>query len=392
MKKKIILGLVASLTAFSLLFFGSTAVSAQESLSVVLPAGEVVNHDYLTAGENVTLSGTVNGDVLVAGGTVTVDGVVNGDLLAAGGNVNLLGRVSEDVRVAGGNVFVNGTVGKNVTLAGGNLILSPLARVIGNLVTFGGNLDLKAPVGGDVTVFGGKVLLGGNVGGNVTGAMEKIELSPEARVFGRLEYRSPEPATMASGAAVRGETIHREIDKGEFFPAENWRGWRRDLKAPAAVMGTISVYLKVVSLVLTFILGWAFFSLFPKRTDSILKTLKNRFWPCFLTGLASMILLAPAVVFLAISLIGIPLIFILIPAYLFLAFLAKIFLAEVLGEKLLGTRVKKGKLLWPLLAGLVIYYLLRFVPVAGPLAVLIFAASGLGAIWLGFRGKAAARR
>lgn len=350
-----------------------------QTASVSLPAGEVINRDYLTAGENITLSGTINGDVFVAGGTVTIDGVVNGDLLGAGGNVNLLGRVSEDVRVVGGNVLVNGSVGKNLTLAGGNLTLSSQARVIGNMVVFGGNFDVKAPVGGDLTVYADKALLGSEVGGDVTGVVEKLELLPEAVVAGDLVYSSPEPAVVADGAVVKGETDHKRLEE---VPVK-WR--ERSWRTPAAVFGTLKVYTKLVSLLTTFLLGWLFFRLFPKQGKVMLEAVKNDFWKTFLVGSISVFLLGPVIVLLGLSLFGIPLIFVLVPAFFFLAYLGKIFLAEALGEKVLGKRAEKGKWPWPLFVGLVIYYLLRLVPVVGMFVVFIFSVSGLGAIWLGLR-------
>lgn len=358
-----------------------------QSVSVNLPANEVVNRDYLAAGDSVTISGTVNGDVFVAGGTVTIDGVINGDLLAAGGNINLLGRVSEDVRIAGGNILVNGTVGENLTLAGGNLTLSPEARIIGNLVSFGGNLDYKAPVGGDVTAYAGKVLLGSEIGGDVTGAMETLEIQPGAEVGGDLVYSSPNEANIASEAAVLGETRHTRLNREDWAPGR-WQEWRRPV---GAVFGAITVYMKAVSLLITLFLGWLFFRLFPRQTEAILGETANRFWPSFLVGFASMLLLIPAIVLLAVSLIGIPLILILVPLYGFLAYLAKIFLAEAVGRRLVSDRVKAGGFPWTLLAGLVVYYILRLIPVIGQLTALVFAATGLGAMWLGSRKESSIR-
>src|SRR5262245_36790588 len=81
------------------------AATSQQKNLAHLPADAVVDRDYFTYGDYVTISGTVNGDVYAMGREIVVDGRVNGDLIAAGRIVRVTGSVSQDARVAGQDVL-----------------------------------------------------------------------------------------------------------------------------------------------------------------------------------------------------------------------------------------------------------------------------------------------
>src|SRR4030042_3865228 len=105
---------IISFLSLSLILFSLPIVvlakDSEKPKNFEVKKDEVIDHDYLAAGESVTISGVVNGDVYAAGANVTIDGKINGDLLAGAGMITLLGEVTDDVRIAGGNILINGTV------------------------------------------------------------------------------------------------------------------------------------------------------------------------------------------------------------------------------------------------------------------------------------------
>jgi len=370
--------LILFIVLISLFFFFPVEIFAQgpfqkyqKGQNVVVKKGEVINQDFFAGGQTVTISGVVNGDVYIAGGNVTVDGRINGDLLAAGGTINLLGEVSDDVRVVGGNITVNGTVGKNLTVVGGNVIISNQARISGSLLAFSGNLDLRAPLGRGANVYAGNALIGSSINGDLRGSIEELALISGARISGNLDYESPKEAGIAEEVFIGGETIHRLPKEREIIQ-----------KRPLKIAMIANVSLKTFSFVVALIFGLLFVFLFPNRAQGVTKVLETRYWRSLGVGILAIILFIPALILLTISIIGIPLIFLFAPLFAFLVYFSKIFASLCLGGRILQRTSLKKSQAWALVLGLVIYYLLRLIPIVSPLVAFVFAVFGLGAFLL----------
>ncbi len=352
--------------------------AGEEVKNIVVRKGEIVDHDFFAAGDSVTISGVVNGDVYAAGATVSVDGIINGDLIVGAGVVTLSGEVSDDVRVGGGNIFISGIIGKNLTVGGGSLIVTSEAEIGGSLLAFTGSLDIKGPIGREANVFAGKAVFSNQVGGDLKGSIEELVLTSEAQILGNLEYESAKEATIDEDASVVGETTYKFVEKKEvkfekFAP-----------KLGPAILGIakIKLYLNFFSFVISLIFGLVFLYFFPKRIEGINKILTSRSWGSLGVGLLTVILFPMALVFLTITIIGIPFMLLLIPLFTFLVYFSKIFASFVVGRKLLLRFEMKKSWNWALLVGLIVYYLLRLVPVISPIAGFAFTTLGLGAFVL----------
>jgi len=364
------------LTALTLLFIAPTAaISAEKDKNsadkeiVTVPAGEVINKDYFAAGGIVEISGTVNGDVYAFGGQVLVDGTVNGDLIAAGGTVRISGDVSQDVRVGGGQVTINGSIGRNLTVGGGNVELTEKAAVHGSVVAGGGNVALAAPIGGSVKAGAGNLTVSNKINGDLEAGVSNLRLTSKAQVGGSLTYYSKQDASIDKEAKIAG-AINKKKPLESAKPAQ------------AKILGIftgIDLFLKVVSLVSTLILGLLLLKFFPKYSRDVVYTLRKRPWVSLGIGFAALILTPIIFVILLVTVVGIPLAFILLALYLislyvvrvFVIFWAGIFLFERLGKK-----VHEG---WAFVAGLVIYAILTLIPIIGGIVTFFVILFGLGA-------------
>ena len=163
-----------------------------------------VGSDVFISGGTVTVDDAVGGDLFAAGGTVDVDAAVAGDAVAAGGKLRLGAEVGQSVYAAGGQVNVNAKVGRNLRVAGGRVELGPKADVAGNVSMAGGQLRLHGAVRGHVQAAGGRLLINGPVGGDVLAMSGQVELGPQARIAGKLRYRSGEALRQDPGAQVSG--------------------------------------------------------------------------------------------------------------------------------------------------------------------------------------------
>lgn len=353
-------------------------VRPQEAKNVELKRGEVVDRDFIAVAENVTISGTVNGDVYAAGANVVIDGRVNGDVLAVGGIVNLSGEVSDDVRMGGGNVLVSGSIGKNLTVGGGSVTVMREGEIRGSLLAFGGSLDIRGPVGRDARVYASRALFGSLVGRDLTGFVEELVLTSEARVGGDLTYRGPLEAQVDEEAVIVGKTSYQPSEEEVAFkisPAKR-------LFPTRPRFSLANLLANLFSLGISFALGFVFLYVFPKRSEAIVKVLATRPWMSLGVGFLAMILFVPLLIFLAISIIGIPLILFLTPLFLFLLYFAKIFAALCTGQWLFRRYKIKKNWNWALLAGLVVYYLLKLIPIISPMTAFAFVTLGLGAFLL----------
>jgi len=367
------------LSSFLILLSLPTVILAQDSekpQNFEVKKGEIINHDFFAAGDTVTISGVVNGDVYVAGASVTVDGTINGDFLAGAGMITILGEVSDDIRIAGGNILINGTVGKNVTLAGGTATITSEAEIKGSILAFVGSLELRAPVGRDANLYAGRAVISNQIGGDLKGEFDELILTSEAGILGDLDYKSPQKAEITEGSIILGETNY-ELQEKEKAPGLKVEA----LVKPSVPRGT-NLWLSLSSFILSLLLGFGFLYVFPKRGEAIVKILSSRPWQSLGAGFLAMILFPVGVILLAITLIGIPLILLIVPLFIFLLWFSKIFAALWTGQWILSRSVSNKSWKWALFLGLVVYYLLRQLPIISPMAVFAFTTLGLGAFLL----------
>jgi hypothetical protein len=365
------------LTLFTALFLLPGVVHAQlefpqETKNIEVKEGEVIDHDFFAAGESVTISGIVNGDVYAGAGNILVDGKINGDLMSGAGIITLLGEVTDDVRVGGGNILINGIIGKNLTVVGGSVTISRDAKIGGSILAFVGSLDARGPIGRGANVFAGKALFADQVGGDLKGGMEALVLTDEAQILGDLEYASPAKAEIATGALVSGKTTYKPSEKRQVsMPVV------KKVFATNRRLYGVNLLLSFFGFVIAFVLGFVFAKLFPKRVEGINKVLAARFWGSLGVGFLILVLFLPVVILLTITIVGIPLLLLLLPLFGFLVYFAKIFTALYLGNRFLGGSYTKT-----LFAGLLVYYILKMIPVVSPITTFVFTTTGLGAFAL----------
>lgn len=109
----------------------SFAAAAACALLALVPAAAA--SDASTGGDDQV---TFGGNIVVPAGETH-----HGDLVAFGGNIEVDGTVTQDLVAFGGNVVVNGTVERDVAVVGGTLTLGPHS-VVGRDVSFaGGSLN-----------------------------------------------------------------------------------------------------------------------------------------------------------------------------------------------------------------------------------------------------------
>jgi hypothetical protein len=360
---------MARLLPLALLFVLHAApAGAQEAGRNLVLTGNFPRDLYL-AGGRIDFPGAAEGDVVAAARSMSVDGLIRGDLLVAANRLLIKGRVLDDVRAAARVVGLDGEVGDGFVAAGEVVRLGATSRVGGIASIAARRVELAGRVGRDVRATAARVRIAGTIEGDALLAARDIELLPGARIAGNLTYWSSQEARIAPGAQVGGRIIRRQP---EFFD----RAGR-----VLTVLGTIT---RVVFVVNLFVAGVILFFLFPRLTVSAALTVGRRPWASLGMGLAILVLTPLAALSLILTVIGVPLALTL--AWLYVAALLLGFLtaAFYLGDLVLrafrrGARPSRGARIAALAVALLVLAVVRFIPIAGPLVLLLALVFGVGA-------------
>lgn len=335
---------------------------AQEAGEAVRIQG-TVTEDIYAAGGTVDVLAQVEGDAVVVGGRITVSESISGDLMAVGGAVSVRADVADDVRLAGGDVTLSGTVGGDAIVAGGNVTLTPDARVGGRAWFAGGRIDVAGMVGRELKATGGRIVISGRVNGDVALVAQSIRILDSAIIDGRLSYKSPEEAEIASGAQILGGISYVPVEQPE-------------LPIAAAVVG-----LSIVLLLSLIVTGSAIYLMFPRFIETTLTTLRAEPWKCLGIGLAVFAATPVVISILFVTVIGWLPALVIGALYLILllaGFLTGVFYVGQISFGLMKRRdVSKTKRLLAFVAALVVVILLGLIPLLGGL--LLFALLLLGA-------------
>jgi len=330
--KKLILVIIALLLLPTSVMAASSRDDFNKSV-LVLP-DEVIDGDFINAGERVDIYGTVLGDVYVAGGTVNIEGNVEGDVIAAGGTVTISGNVGQDVRAAGGTVTISGNVSKNITVAGGTVEISRSATVNRNVYVGAGSFFLAGSVNGDLT------------------------------------YATDPDYVISETASVSG-TVNR---------IENDYEYSVDRQEVQNVAKGFNIAGKFISMLSTLLLGYLLIRFLPRYASRASELITTSFWKSLLIGFASFIVLPISILVLFISIIGWPIAVILLGLMISYGFISRIYAMVAIGQKVSGwTGSKLTGEYWVFVVGVLVYYLLSFIPIIGGLITFAVVTAGFGA-------------
>lgn len=378
MRNFFLAGCSAALTAALTLH----SVDAEE---IAVPANRAVmiDEDYFSIGANPELDKRVDGDAFLAGGRVAMRGPVKGDVVLAGGDAIVTDTVAQDLYAAGGSVALSGQVVGNARLAGAHVTISPRGGVGGKATVAAGSFRLAGRVGRYLLVYADSVRIEGEVGGDLRVVANSIVIGPEARINGRLIYRSGSPARIEPTATIVGGVTREGDGRSESGPQHPF---------PAAEL--VSLLLLAASLL---VVGGILIVVFPNFSALAAQTVRSNPWKSLSLGFALLLCLPAAGLLFMVSVIGIPLgllLLLLYPIMLLLGYLnGLLFLADRFAGWIAIRRgfvmTTRGRLAALALVVLAVLLAVK-IPYAGGLLVFVVLLAGLGAFWLrAYRGYVA---
>ncbi len=398
-----------------------------------------VNGLLLVAGQNVVITGVVNGDVIATGRTITIaeGAVVTGNLFAGAQNVEVEGMVQGSAATGAASMILGeaAQVMRNV-YAGGYSIEAESGSQIGqDIYASGYQTLLSGVVGRDASLSAAAVELNGSIGRNVQIDVEAttatpptmyfngmdlpdpvpsgLRVSPDATVGGQLTYTSPVDQADAIQSEPQGGLVYQTPVPGEGDTPPTVSQDNEDVN-PAPVVIVAPVFKWLVDFVrrlgTLLVLGLLAVWLAPRLLALLTGVARERPAQSAGWGLLSIvvvyavaalavILLLSFGVFLAIITLGglARLIFgvgftaLAFGVAVFSALLgygSKLVIAYLIGDMILVNvpADRKGRAVWAMLIGVVLYTLVRSIPILGWAIGIVVTLVGLGAMYLLYRG------
>ena len=401
----LLVGLITASTAW--------AVETRSGDTVVIGPDEVVDDDLYVTANNVVIDGTIRGDLVAFGQNITVDGTVEGDLIAAGRSVEIRGTVEDDARIAGQTLLLGegAEVEDDLIAAGFSLQNMPDSAVGGTLLYAGYQALLQGTVDEDVSVAANGLELGGEVGGNVDAEVDGEDGGPPPFLFAQ---QAAAPAvgsglTLTDSAVVGGDLTYESSTEARIDPQAQIEGRVIGEERPAEEEDTYTFadavfdHLRsfVALLLVGLILIWIAPNWVRRRAGTVLdRPLASLGWGvlglvAFLTlGVAILLATLVLAVILGLLTLGglvalIVVLGLLAEVVLVLAFwISTNYLAQIVVSFLVGLLLVeavrpgrgRGRVL-PLVVGLILYVILRAIPVLGLIVSLAVVLLGLGALF-----------
>lgn len=426
--------LILALLMITALAAPAFAGESRSGHEVTVETGEVVPDDLYCFGEMITIDGTVKGDVIAFGREIHINGTVEGDLLGAAQSIIINGEIGDDARVAMFALQIpeNGLVTDDINAAAFSVIAQKGSRIGGDAYVLARQVELGGQLDGSLLGSMDALKIAGTVKGDVTvdvsapdGGPEQIgplvqmfpvpllasglQIADTATIDGKLTYTSAGIGDISSGAKVGQEVYQTPAPAAT--PAVTAEPSEEE--APLAV-GPASILLSILwwviqllrrfitLLVITVLLVWLVPIVIPRAAEK----LKEKPWPSLGWGCLAEIVFFVAMPVIFILIIGIGLflglltlgglqgyfigIGLLLQALavavfaIVTSYVTKIIVSYFVGSWLWEKAKFKpaDNVIWPTLVGLVVFVVVRSIPILGWFigwAVTLF---GLGALLL----------
>ena len=349
-------------------------VAAQEAglgPVVTVADGEVREGDLYAAGEAVRIHGRLAGDLGAAGQRVLVDGRVDGDLFAAARTVDLRGPIGDSTRVAAEQVTVSTTIDGDLIAGANRLRILEDAVIRGGVAAAASSLEIDGTVEEGLRAAAGELVLRGTVRGDANVIADRLDLAPDARIEGDLDYRtriplSPEAAARVAGA-VRYEEPIDEDDEDDGRAAWSFLFWTWQAGA-ALLAGMLAV------------------ALFRPLTQQLASAIAGETTLGALLGFGAFLIVPVGAAVVMMTLVGLPIGIIAVLLFTVALYVAKLPIAVWAGDQLLARAGRPDASPYAAMAvGILALYLLFEIPWLGGLFWLAATWLGLGAMVLSGR-------
>tara|TARA_B100002051_G_scaffold276831_1_gene329852 strand:+ start:7775 stop:8908 length:1134 start_codon:yes stop_codon:yes gene_type:complete len=339
--------------------WADTVVRSGENVSIA--EEKVINGDFYSVAETLSVSGVVEEDLVAAGGQVVINGSVGSHAFLIAGSVDSHGIIGDDLRIVAGEVVIAEPVEGDVMVVGGEVDILSTASIAGDLLVYGGDVTVEAPVAGDVIGTVSDLRIDALVEGDVDVTSGQLTLGDRAAIVGSVTYESSNELIQAFDASVGGETVRTD---------------------PVFVEPVDSTWSWIIPSLMILFAALAWFLISKRSLNALINSALQPSPKPVLLGFATFILLPIAAILLFVSIVGSMLGFVLLFGYIVMLFMSGIAMMVVLGKLLQVAFSQNSRVttLLTIIIGFVGYAVLSFLPVIGGVVKLILFILALGGI------------
>lgn len=364
----------------------SAKVITDQTGDVTIAKSEVINDDLFVGAKTVDIAGTVNGDVYVGAETVRVTGVVNGNLHIGTSTLDLEGKIKGNVYAGAGSITTNKSqIGGSLLVGSGNVNLDKDTTIGGSLLAGAGTITVNSPVKRDAFIGAGTLFLNSSVGGEARIGGGNVSLGSDAKIAKDLYYAVDEnggKVAMDEAATVVGMTHKTQYN---LSTNKDLMTIRNEIPRVLRGVGTLS---SILSFLGAIVVGFVYLKFFKKHFTSTSELAAKSFWKSLGVGLLVSILTVPALILLAITIIGAPLAGLVFMLLLIFFYLNKLVVGLCFGNWLVKKFSWKTTTFGAFALGLLGLYILKMIPVVSVFTNLVVLWVGLGALTLNLLSKA----
>ena len=333
--------------------------------SYTLAAGEVVHTDLIVSADATRIDGDVDGDLIAFSRSVTVNGHIKGDVLAFSEDLQVNGIVDGNVRAFVKDFKLNGTVGRNVMSWVGDITADEKSVVNGTMTLGAGDCILNGKLVGDLLSYSGSVDLDGSLGRNVMIRTGHLRVGPKTVVAGEFKAQLRKPAEISPDAKLSSPPVITIIEHASETSYSSPRYyWHQTLLWGAS-----------------FIFGLVMLLLMPGFFFDAAGACK-RTMPAIGFGALFLIALPVLAIIICITIVGIGVGITALMCWAVAIYAAQVVVGVWLGDRLLGASVGIGPALGRLALGLLILRAVGLVPYLGPWVNSLVICLGMGAMVL----------
>lgn len=247
-------------------------------------------------------------------------------------------------------------------------------EVEGAVAVLFGDAAVAGTIDGDLAVIFGDAVIDGRVNGNVAAILGDVTTGKSAVVGGSV-------------AAVMGEVEKspNSVIEGEIASV------RGPFKGGGINLLPLFGISSLVGLIVFFGLSSLLLVLIPDRMSFMAESAPVKVWRRIGIGIAAYLLFLPAIIALAITIVGLILIPVFIAVFFLTIFVGMTALELAIGRRITGSLEGNNSKYIYLLVGSILIFILPFIPVVGWLAYIFATCVGLGIVFDSRFGKPKAK-
>lgn len=330
----------------------------------------------IAGAQSISIAGPVTRNLFLAAQNVDVSGACAGDLVTTCATLNLTGRVGGALRAAAGTVYLNGAVGEDVLAGCASLAVGKNAEIRGDLVAGCRTMNIAGTVRGDVKGVANQIVISGAIDGDVEVTVaDKLTLTPDARIYGNLRYRSDKQLDIGNPDLVFGNIEHVQL------PGPKEIEDIRTLRPRPSIFVTFFLPLTILSILGALLVGFILVAIWKYAlNESLDRSLDH--WGRTLGFGAVGFLIGPMTIAIGIALIiTIPAALIAAGAYAIFLYVGEILAGMFLGRLLFRIFRAPDVSLWAAApVGILIVWSLSAIPYVGWIIWLVAMAAGFGVL------------